>query len=181
MSAIKAISEINGTVAITEGNAMNATAIALLDSPGIGAIYGTPEPEGCGAPGCVRIACGLDEWQDYCAGWNEGGRLFDDNDDPRTVGVPQNVDTDCQCAWFKGVHYGWLAAQYHADQLCVTPIQDEPDTGEDYSVMDEREPEPGPGERHGPDDECAWMENYDDARRYTEDAFHVVEPEDVRG
>ena len=211
MSGIKSIIETNG-IAITteEDEAMNAvneiihleslpfqpmpwpvlpkpaTAMPVLEREAV-AVYGMPEPEGCGAPGCARPACGLDDWRDYCDGWNTGGRLFDDAGDPRDVGVPQDVESEGACRWFLGVHCGWMAAQYHADRLCVAP-DNEPDTGEeqwlgrdDVSLMDSDQPEPGEGEAYGPDDECAWLENHDDARRYDEGVFHITEPEDIHG
>ena len=193
MSAIKTIHEINGTFATQESimnaiNIMDTNSVAVLDRPAIAHIYGESHaPEGCGRTGCVRIACGADDFRDYGSGFNEGGRAYDDNLDPRDLApMPARPMTEDDCAYMRGIHDGWLNAQWHADMLCV--IDDEPDTGEeawlgrdDVSFMDNDEPEPGLGEGFGPDDECAYLEHYDDTRRYAEGVYEPLEPEDVRG
>ena len=208
MSAIKRRYECNGVITLersldhTNTNHLEdimTTAIAEINTATVindkfandtvesFAIYGMPEPEGCGRTGCVRIACGLDDFRDYGSGFNDGGRAYDDNLDPRDLApMPARPMTDEDCAYMRGVHNGWLNAQWHADMMCV--IDDEPDTGEeawlgrdDSSAMDTDQPEPGEGRQYGPDDECAWMEHHDDDGRYAEGVFHVTEPEDIHG
>ena len=178
---------------MTTTTIMDTSRIAVLDSPELVLVYGdSREPVGCGRNDCVRIACGLDDWDDYTRGFNEGGRLYDDGMDPREVGAMEIDYGLDDCHWQRGVQAGWLSAQRHRLALCVAPTEDdfagEPDTGEeawlgrdDDSLMDSDQPEPSEGEAYGPDDECGWMEHHEDASRYDEGVFHITEPEDIHG